>query len=304
MPNGVQINRSNIELPTEVSSEILQKTQEESAIMRLSRRVALPGNGLTIPMITGDPTAAWVDETGVKPVSNPSLSKKVMQAYKLAVIELFSMEFVRDLKALYDTCVRRMPGALAKKFDETVIGAVSKPGDNFDNFASCTAQSLIATSSASTYDGLVAADTDIATAGYMLNGFGLSAQARGILLGAVDNDGRPLFVNSVAKGAIPMILGSPTYFNRGLYKAGTAGSSGTPAVVGVAGDWTQAMYGTVEGVKIDLNDKGVVTVGSGSSATQVNLWQQNMVAVRAEIEIGFRCVTDAFNLLTGAIPTE
>ncbi len=303
MATGVEINRSNIVLPTDISSEILQKTQEESAIMRLARRVALPGNGLTIPMITGDPTAGWVDETGVKPVSNPSLDKKVMQAYKLAVIEVFSMEFVRDLKALYDTCVARMPGALAKRFDQTVIGAVSKPGDNFDNLASCTAQSILATSDASTYDGLVAADTDIATAGYMLNGFGLSAQARGILLGAVDKDGRPLFVNSAAQGAIPMILGSTTYFNRGLYKEGTAGTSGTPAVVGVAGDWTQAMFGTVEGVKIDINDKGVVTVGSGTSATQVNLWQQNMVAVRAEIEVGFRCVTSAFNLLTGAVPT-
>ena len=94
MPTGVELNRSNIVLPTEVSSEILQKTQEESAIMRLSRRVALPGNGLTIPMITGDPTAEWVDETGTKPVNNPSVGKKVLQAYKLAVIELFSMEFV------------------------------------------------------------------------------------------------------------------------------------------------------------------------------------------------------------------
>ena len=107
MATGVEINRSNIVLPTDISSEILQKTQEESAIMRLARRVALPGNGLTIPMITGDPTAGWVDETGVKPVSNPSLDKKVMQAYKLAVIEVFSMEFVRDLKALYDTQVQR-----------------------------------------------------------------------------------------------------------------------------------------------------------------------------------------------------
>ena len=33
-----------------------------------------------------------------------------------------------------------------------------------------------------------------------------------------------------------------------------------------------------------------------------NLWQQNMIAVRAEIEIGFRAVADAFNLLTGAVP--
>lgn len=295
-------NRSAVSLPTEISSEIIQKTTEQSAIMRLARRITLPGRGVTIPMITGEPTAEWVEETGVKPVSNPGVSQKVMQAYKLAVIETFSKEFTRDLKALYDALVERMPYALAYAFDKTVIGALEKPGENFDNFAACTAQSIIASTDASVYDGLVAADTDIATAGYMLNGFALSPQARGILLGAVDTTGRPLFVNNVADGAIPMILGAPTFVNKGMYKAGTAGTSGTPAVVGVAGDWTQAMYGTVEGVQIDVNDKGVVTVGSGTSASQVNLWQQNMVAVRAEIEIGFRAVADAFNLLTGAIP--
>ena len=295
-------NRSAVSLPTEISSEIIQKTTEQSAIMRLARRITLPGRGVTIPMITGEPTAEWVAETGVKPVSNPSVSQKVMQAYKLAVIETFSKEFTRDLKALYDALVERMPYALAYAFDKTVIGALEKPGENFDNFAACTAQSIIATTDASVYDGLVEADTDIATAGYMLNGFALSPQARGILLGAVDTTGRPLFVNNVADGAIPLILGAPTFVNKGMYKAGTAGTSGTPAVVGVAGDWTQAMYGTVEGVQIDVNDKGVVTVGSGTSASQVNLWQQNMVAVRAEIEIGFRAVADAFNLLTGAIP--
>lgn len=300
------INRSAISLPADVSQEILQKTQYESAIMRLARRIQLPGRGVKIPVITGDATAAWVAETGVKPVGNPSVSSKLMEAYKIAVIETFSKEFTRDAKSLYDALIKRLPGALAMTFDKTVVGAVEKPGENFDNFAACTAQSLIPTSSASTYDGLVAADTDVASHGGILNGYAISPQARGILLAAVDSTGRPLFINSVAEGAIPVILGAPTHMSKGIYKAGAAGagsSAGTPAVVGIAGDWTQAMYGTVEGVKIDINTQGVVTVGSGTSAVQINLWQQNMVAVLAEIEIGFRADTDVFNLLTGAIPT-
>ena len=297
------INRSAISLPTDVSREILQKTQEESAIMRLSRKVTLPGRGLTIPMITGDPTAEWVAETGVKPVSNPTVNQKVMQAYKIAVIETFSDEFTRDAKALYDALIRRIPGALAKCFDATVLGAVTKPGENFDTFAGCTAQSLIASTGHTAYDGLVAADEDIATHGGVLSGFALGAQARAILLSATDSTGRPLFINSVAQGAIPMILGQPTYFNKGIYKAAVAASgsgssavAAAPAIVGIAGDWTQAMYGTVEGVKISKNDTGSVTAGN----TTINLWQQNMVAIRAEIEIGFRADTSVFNLLTGA----
>ena len=305
MATGVEINRTNVTLPSEVSQEILQKMQEESAMMRLARQIELPGNGTTIPVILGDPTAEWVAETGVKPVSNPSVGTKLMSPYKMAVIEIFSKEFTRDMKKLYDALVQRLPGALGKLFDYTVLGGTAKPGANFDNFASCTAQSLIATSDASVYDGLVAADTDIATHGGILNGFGLGAQARGILLSAVDTTGRPLFVNNVTEGAIPRILGEPTYFNRGLYVAGEAATSddaGEPAIVGVAGDWTKAMYGTVEGVQISFNDKGVVTVGSGSDAYTVNLWQQNMIGILAEIEVGFRADTDCFNLLTGAIP--
>lgn len=303
MASGTALNRTYIDLPSDISSEIMQKTTEESAIMRLARRITLPGNGVTIPVISADATAAWVAETGVKPVSNATIGTKLMSAYKIAVIETFSDEFRRDLPALYDALIARLPAALAKCFDGTVIGAVNKPGDNFDSFANCTAQSLVPTSAHTVYDALVAADTDIATHGGILNGFALGAQARGILLGAVDGNGRPLFVNSAADGAIPVILGAPVYTNKGLYKAGTAGSSGTPAVVGIAGDWTQAICGTVEGVRISFNDSGVVTAGTGTSATTINLWQQNMVAVRAEIEVGFRADTDCFNLLTGAVPT-
>lgn len=295
------INRNAISLPPEVSSEILQKTQEESAIMRLSRQVTLPGQGLTIPMITGDPTAEWVAETGVKPVSNPSVSKKLMQAYKIAVIETFSEEFTRDARTLYDALIARMPRALAATFDGTVIGKVNKPGENFDSFTGCTAQSI----GTNTYNGLVAADADISAHGGILSGFALSPQARSILLTAVDGNQRPLFVNSVAEGAIPLILGAPTYLNKGLYKAAVAadadkGISAFPAIVGIAGDWSQAMYGTVEGVKIKKTDAATITTGTGEDATTINLWQQNMIAVMAEIEVGFRADTTVFNLLTAA----
>ena len=294
--SGISTNRTDITLPSEVSQEILAKTQEGSAIMRLARQIALPGRGATIPVITSDPEAAWVAETASKPVSNPGLSTKIMAAYKLAVIVPFSDEFRRDAATLYDEIVRRIPNALAKKFDATVLGAVSKPGDNFDNFASCTTQSL----SSDAYAGLVAADTDIATHGAILNGFALSPQAKGVLLAACDDNGRPLFINSVAEGAIPQILGAPTYINSGLYKAGTVNPA-VPNIVGIAGDWNKALYGTVEGVKIDISREASLTYKNQSNQdVTINLFQQNMFAVRAEIEVGFRADTSVFDKLTAS----
>ncbi|MBQ1516270.1 MAG: phage major capsid protein [Lachnospiraceae bacterium] len=301
------INRTtnNMVLPSEVSNEILQKTQEASAIMQLARRVTLPGRGLTIPVITGDPSAAWVAETAVKPHSNGTPATKLMQAYTIAVIETFSNQFRRDIPALYDAMVQRLPGALAKVFDATVVGAVQAPGNNFDTFANCTAQSILNANNG-TYLGLVAADTDIATHGGILSGFAMSAQARGLLLTATDTTNRPLFLNGATEGAVNRVLGVPAYFGNGVYKAGTAAAgqtAGTPAIVGIAGDWSKALYGTVAGVQIAISEEATITGTANNTPYTINLWQQNMFAVRAEIEIGFRADTACFNLLTGAIPT-
>ncbi len=282
--SGVPTNRTNIAIPVSVSRDIIAKAQEASAVMKLARRITLPGNGVEIPVITSDPEAAWTGETSKKPVSNPGLSQKIMRGYTLAVIVPFSNQFRRDMAGLYDEIVRRIPAALGQKFDATVFHGAA-PGSDFDTLAGVTAQSL----ASNAYDGLVAADTDIALHGGITNGYVLSAQGRGVLLGAKDNDGRPLFINNASEGAIPMILGARTEQSKAAFK------SGSPSVIGYAGDWSQAMYGIVEDVKINYSEDATLDLGDGNV---IYLFQQNMFAVRAEIEIGFRADTSVFNALT------
>lgn len=298
---GIDTNRTTINLPAEVSEAILQKTQENSAVMRLATKIPLPGTGAVIPVIASDPVAAWVSETDEKPVSNPGLGTKNMQAYQLAVIVPFSRQFRRDANALYSAIVDRLPLALAQKFDATVIGAVQAPGENFDTFAAATAQSLVPGVNETVYGNLVKAYADIAAAGGAMNGIAISPVGTSLLLGAVSTSGTPIF-NSAAEAAINRILGARTLESRGMYKAGVApvgSGAGTPAIVGVAGDWTQALWGTVEGVDISFSEESTLTIGT----QQINLWQRNMFAVRAEIEVGFRADVNCFNLLTGATPT-
>ena len=287
---GTPTNRTSIDLPVDVSQEIIQKTQEESAIMQLARQIPLPGRGAAVNVITSDPEAAWVGETNAKPVSNPGLATKILRGYKLAVIVPFSNEFRRDVATLYDAVVDRLPRALGAKFDATVFGNGSAPGSDFDTFASVTAQAI----GADAYAGLVAADGDVAAHGGIMNGVVLAPQGKSILLSAVDRDGRPLFINSVAEGAIPMVLGARTLQSKGAYVAGT---SPAPNKVGIVGDWTQAVYGTVEGVRITYSEDASLDLGNG---TLINMFQDNMFAVRAEIEVGFRADTSVFNALTDA----
>lgn len=285
--SGIQTNRTNIDLPVDVSAEIIQKTQEGSAVMQLARQIALPGRGLSIPVITSDPEAAWVDETDNKPVSNPGLDSKTMRGYKLAVIVPFSNQFRRDAAALYDALVERLPGVLGAKFDSTVFGATAAPGDDFDTLASVNAHSL----ASDVYQGLVDADTDIALNGGITNGYVISPQGKGILLGATDENGRPLFINNVAEGAVPMILGSRVQLSKGAYVAGS------PSTVGFAGDWTKALYGIAEGVDISFSSDASLTLANG---TTINLFQRNMFAVRAEIEVGFVADTSVFTKITAS----
>ena len=273
---GIDINRTTagVILPPAVSGEIWANTLETSAVMQLARQIPLPGSGVTVQTITGEPVAEWVAETDEKPVSRPTLGSKPLTPYKLAVIVPFSNEFRRDLPALYGALVNRLPAALGRAFDATVFNG-SAPGANFDVLTGATAVGI----TGNTYGGLLAADAAVAAGGGMLNGWALSPQARGVLLGALDGNDRPLFINNIQQdGAVPALLGAPVYMTRAVYL------DAATDVLGFAGDWSGAVYGTVEGVQVSISDQATVMDGE----TQLNLWQRNMFAVRAEIEVGFR----------------
>lgn len=274
---GIDVNRTTtgIELNPAQSAEIWSQAEYASAAMQLAQRVDLPGAGVSIPIITGEPEADWVNETDEKPVSRPTFDNKLMTGYTMAVIVPFSNQFRRDKAALYNEIVRKLPQSLARKFDQTVFGAAGgAPGSNFDTLGGA-AQVGIA---GNTYAGLVAADQAVATGGGILNGWALSPQARGLLLGAVDGQGRPLFLDSVAEGSVPRLLGAQTAIAKGVYQAGS------PNRLGFAGDWTSAHYGVVEDVQLSISDQATISDGG----TQLNLWQRNMFAVRCEFEVGFR----------------
>lgn len=293
-PHDIYRGTSGIVLPKELSDEIWASAQEESAVMRLAQRIDLPGSGITIPVITADPSADWVVESAEKPVSNSTFSSKNMTPYKLAVIETFSMEFRRDLPRLYAELVRRLPAAIAKKFDATVFHGTA-PGTGFDVLTSATAQNIAASVSPATtvYDNLVSVLTTLGSTGYELNGWALSVQGEAVLLGAVDGNGLPIF-NTTAEAGIGRVLGANEYRAQQTYVAGSSGSPSTPNVVGIAGDWSKARYGIVDGINVRISDQATVNDGSA----QVNLWQRNMFAVMVEAELGFVADTAAFLNLT------
>lgn len=265
-------------LPKEVSSEIWADAIQESAVMSLANRISLPAVGLAVPMITGDPSAEWVGETDEIEASDSTIDAREMKGHKIGVIETFSKEFKRDLPGLYAEMRRRLPRTLGLKFDQTVFHGTDASApvnyQTFDSFQKAGVQTSPLTL-ADAYDDLVAIDQAVAVAGGDLSAYALAPQARGILLSATDNDGRPLLINDIQRqGSIDQLLGVP------VRRTPAVGASG---VLGLAGEWSNAYYGVVEDIEISVSDQATITKGG----TSINLWQRDMFAVKVTAHLGF-----------------
>jgi len=294
---GIDLNRTSAGvadlLPSEISQEIWNTAVEESVIMRASRQISLPGGGLTIPIITGDVEAGWVNETDEKPVDDATVGSKSMTPYKLAVIETFSDEFRRDLPSLYAELARRLPSALGRKFDQTVLHGTA-PGSNFDVLSGSASVAVDATD---TVGDLVGALSTVATNGGDVSHWLLSPQAEGLVMTAKDAAGNFALLRDVqaSRGVVGSLFGREVLKSRSVYSNPT---DPTADVIGFAGDFANsAIYGTVEGIKVKISDTATVNKGG----TQLNLWQRNMFAILAEVEVGFIVRDGAhFVKLTGA----
>lgn len=269
----VDINRgtAGVSLPPELSAEIWGDVVEASVVMQVGRQIRLPGAGITVHSITGEPVAEWVAETDSKPVDRHALASKALTPYKLAVIEPFSMEFRRDLPGLYAELARRLPFALAKAFDATVFGAIAAPGPNFDQLSTSTTTQVV--DGADTIADLIAAYQAVVEEGGDINAWLASPALTGLLLSAQAGVSGFDLSSSAQVGSV---FGAPVYKTRAALPAET---------IGYAGDFqADAVWGSVEGVQVSMSDQASLEDGENT----INLWQQNMFAVRAEIEVGFR----------------
>lgn len=259
-----------ITLPAEISKTIWSDTIEQSVIQSRGTRISIPAGGVKIPIITGDPVAEWVGETELKPVSKSTVSSKTITPYKMAVVQTFSDEFRRDYNGLYSQLVERLPKALATTFDKSALGFAPSPGTGFDTLAAAPSVAV------GGYEGYLDALRSVTAAKGDVTAWQLSPDAEIDILGYTDTAKRPLFISDVkSEGSIGSVLARPVYKSRNV-------ASGN--VVGFAGEWSGAYWGTVEDIKIKISDQASIKLPDGEV---VHLFQQNMFAIIAEFEVGF-----------------
>lgn len=238
---AVQLNNvAGTLLPPTITGPIFNKATEESAVMRLARRVPLSVSANTaIPVPMDIPTAGWVSEGGVKPVAQGGAGVKVMQGKKVALLVPVSQEVVMSNAAgLYDQLQQDLPSAIGRAFDYAAIhGKDLKTGaaGPFADYLKATPNQQVIGSSAASAGGVY---TDLwkgvaqvaAVPGMEFSGFAADPLLRPEAAMSVDVNGRPFFVDnsfSANNGVnTASLIGYPAAFNSGVsgryYRSGDA----------------------------------------------------------------------------------
>lgn len=288
--NALDVSRltNGVILTPEMSSEIWTDSIKQSALTQLATRVNLPGKGVKWQTLNAPNAAEWVGETAEKPVVDPSFGSKTMIPYKLAQIITVSEEFTRDAANLWNAVQAQASEAIAQAIDKTFLaGTIPLPGaDGVDTLADAQTVSV----KNGKYVDFVKIATTVLDNNGDLNGIAITNKGLSKFLSAVDENGRPLMVPGVGSTELGSAFGarmikSPWGYKEAVKASGSGASAvqAAPEVLGVAGDWTQAYYGTVQGIRIKMTDTATVKKG----ATTINLWQRNMIAFLVEAEVGF-----------------
>lgn len=288
--NALDVSRltNGVILTPEMSNEIWTDSIKQSALTQLATRVNLPGKGVKWQTLNAPNAAEWVGETAEKPVVDPSFGSKTMIPYKLAQIITVSEEFTRDAANLWNAVQAQASEAIAQAIDKTFLaGTIPLPGaDGVDTLADAQTVSV----KNGKYVDFVKIATTVLDNNGDLNGIAITNKGLSKFLSAVDENGRPLMVPGVGSTELGSAFGarmikSPWGYKEAVKASGSGASAvqAAPEVLGVAGDWTQAYYGTVQGIRIKMTDTATVKKG----ATTINLWQRNMIAFLVETEVGF-----------------
>jgi HK97 family phage major capsid protein len=270
-------------LSPDQAGPLFQQVRRESVVQRLARQVPLGINGVEIPVVTSKPSAGWVAEGGQKPATKGAMTLKTMTPKKIAAIAVVSAEVVRANPGNYVSVFRNdIAEAFAIAFDSAALHGTSSPFTTYIDQTTKTVEIGTATAA----NGGIHTDVNsglslLVLDGKKVTGFAFDSVAEPLFNAAVDTTGRPLFIDSplteqAATVREGRILGRPAFVGDGVKTA----NNGT---IGYGGDWSQAVWGTVGGITYDVSTESTVTI----NGALVSLWENNLVAIRAEAEYGF-----------------
>lgn len=281
-------------IPQQVSDEIIQALPTASVFLSLARQMPrMTSKQTKIPVMTGLATASFLSgDTSQKPTTNLTWDNVFITAEEIAVIVPIPEAVLDD--ASYDIWAEARPRiveAFGKAIDQAAFFGIGKP----DSWPTGIVPAAIAAGNVVNHYGGAAGSrlyseilgengviAKVEESGIGANGYVGALALRAKLRGALDNNGQPIFRAAYSNGA----NGRMTYDLEGQPISFPDNGSWDPtAALLLAGNFDYARYAIRQDITFKIFDQGTITDGSGAVA--LSLMENDCVALRAVMRIGW-----------------
>lgn len=303
MPYNSIVSRTNASalIPEDVSREIIQNMPQQSAIMQLASRLPnMTAKQKRIPVLSALPMAYFVNgDTGLKQTTKVEWANKYIDAEELAVIVPIPEAVLDDADyPIWDEVMPRIVEEFGRVFDLAVLHGTNAPSTWPDDIATAAASagnsvdlSTQVAAGEDLYDVLLGESgviSKVENDGFMVNGHIASLTMRGKLRGvrakvydgsSTANLGAPIFTRSMQDGTRYDLDGDPIYFQAN-------GGIDASSVLQFSGDFSKLVYAIRQDVTFKILTEATIQDGGGN--TIYNLAQQDMVALRCVMRLGWQ----------------
>lgn len=254
------------------------------------RRAVVNGKREKYTEYVGRPTVATVAEGADKPATGAELAQITLDIVKAAGVIMLTEEMIEDAGSNATALLNRLDndirGAFAEWVDQNALGrnASGAIAGAFNSEAAESTQTVeLGTSGDALALAVSAAINTIQQNGYEATGILLANDAELHLRNArsAADATAPLYGAGGFQGTINNLYGRPIRTTTNLQTI--AGTAGVGRVVGVVGDWTQALFAMRNEIRRKISTEATVDVGG----TAHRLWQQNKTGVLWEMRAGF-----------------
>lgn len=279
-------------VPQPLIAEIIQELPQQSALMARARRVPMSALTARQPVLSLLPSAYWVTggDNGLKQTTEADWKNVILTAEELAVIVPIPQAYIDDAAVpIWDEVQPMITEALGVAIDGAGMFGYQAPASwGVGIFAQAVAAGNAVNPTGDPGVAVAQLGVSLAKQGFAANGFACEPGFIWNLVGYRTSTGVPIYQ--------PDLTDSPeagTLYGYPLNEAKN-GAWNSDLCALIAGDWTKAVIGLRQDITFQMFTEGVITDGSG--AVKLNLMQQDCVALRAVMRVGFATANPATRL--------
>ena len=285
-PDKVLVSEKKDGTFTKKMTDIIMKdVAENSVVMQLGQYHEMDGlQEKTVYVQTDGISAYWVNETEKIKTDKPEVVPVTLKAHKLGIILVASREALNyTWEKFFEDMKPQIVEAFHTKIDEAgLLGHETPFANSVAKSAKDSSQVVVGPIN---YDNLLKLEDKLYEADINPNAFVSKIQNRSALRESRDGDKKTIYdkANNTIDGITTVDLKSKQFKKGDL----------------LAGDFNSLIYGVPYNINFKISEEGQISTMKNSDGTPINLFEQEMVAVRVTMDIAVMVTkANAFAKLT------